>query len=66
MEYLARERLIGKGSSLGLLAKNTEGQPQFLAFTWLDREHRFFISTTSSLSLGTNMSRDRLKQLVPT
>jgi hypothetical protein len=64
MQYLGSLVLSGRGDRKGLVAANDNGQPYLLAFVWVDRERRYFISSASSLQEGTPYVRQRWRQLV--
>ena len=59
-DYLARLELSNQGEREGVYCK-AEGSddPLFMAFVWVDRNRRYFISTTSSLADGEPYSRVR-------
>jgi Transposase IS4 len=64
MHYLASHPLPGgKGSRKGLLTTDEDTGTQLLAFVWVDRDRRYFISTASSLEEGTSILRRRWTQL---
>ena len=52
----------GRGSQKGLLTTDQESGTQLLAFVWVDRDRRYFISTASSLEAGTPVQRMRWAQ----
>jgi hypothetical protein len=64
MDFLSRRTLQRKGYWFGLVNKNEDHVPEYLAYVWLDRDRRYFIATTSSLAMGDQVVRDRLHQLV--
>jgi hypothetical protein len=63
-DYLARLELSSRGEREGVYCK-AEGSdgPLFMAFVWNDRNQRYFISTTSSLTDGEAYSRVRWRQV---
>lgn len=64
MKWLGRAELTGgKGDRCGLLCRDVDWNHMMLAFTWVDRDRRYFITTYSSLAPGTDISRRRLRQL---
>jgi Transposase IS4 len=62
MKSLSGLEMHNRGESRGLVSKNCAGKPEFLAFVWMDREGRYFISTASSLEPGLPYSRMRGRQ----
>ena len=52
----------GRGSQKGLLTTDQESGTQLLAFVWVDRDRRYFISTASSLQAGTPVQQMRWTQ----
>ena len=63
MNYLGSVELPGgKGSRKGLLTTDEETGTLLLAFVWVDRDRRYFISTCSSLDAGTQILRTRWTQ----
>jgi Transposase IS4 len=63
MRALSTLELEQRGDSHGLVSYGSDGQPQMLAFTWMDRDRRYFISTASSLTAGTPYRRNRWRQV---
>ena len=53
----------GKGSRKGLLTVDEPTGTQLMAFMWIDRDRRYFISTCSSLEEGGRILRTRWSQL---
>ena len=64
MAYLQAIPLLdGKGDMRGLMSTDAPTNTKLLAFTWVDRERRFFISTAGSLSPGAPIYRERWRQV---
>jgi Transposase IS4 len=63
MKTLSSLELHNRGDSSGLLLNGPDGHPKMLAFTWMDRDRRYFISTASSLYPGRPYVRDRWRQV---
>jgi Transposase IS4 len=64
MEYLKSQPMPdGKGDRLGLMCEDAESGTKLMAFCWVDRERRYFISTCSSLAPGPPCSRWRWRQV---
>jgi hypothetical protein len=64
MAYLGRYQLDGgKGDRHGVICRDEESGTDFLAFVWVDRDRRYFISTCSSLAAGPPCIRWRWKQI---
>ena len=53
----------GRGSRCGLLTTDEHTGTQLLAFVWVDRDRRYFISTCSSLAEGNIICRQRWSQV---
>ena len=64
MRYLSgKEMLDGRGQCIGVVNYNDDTDlPYLLAYSWMDRERRYFISTASSLCPGTPYQRVRWRQ----
>ena len=63
MQYLQNVLLLeSKGSRVGVLTNDEPTNTQLCSFVWLDRERRYFISTTSSLAEGAPCRRIRYRQ----
>ena len=60
--FLENSQLSNKGDCKGCITKNAEGDPEMMAFVWLDRDRRMFITSCSSLKDGTPMVRHRWRQ----
>jgi hypothetical protein len=64
MAALGRVQFQGRGEWKGLIHKSTDdGLPDLLAFTWVDTNRRFFISSVSSLLPAPPIERTRLRQV---
>jgi hypothetical protein len=64
MAALGRVQFEGRGQWKGLIHKSKEaGLPDLLAFTWVDTNRRFFISSVSSLLPAPPIERTRLRQV---
>ena len=62
MAYLwSIELAEGRGQRLGVVLK-TNGVPTMMAYVWMDRDRRYFISTASSLQDGEDYYRIRWRQ----
>ena len=62
MAYLSSlEFTEGRGQREGVVMKSL-GRPWIMAFVWVDRDRRYFISTASSLTDGNSYSRWRWRQ----
>ena len=49
----------------GVVTLGENGQATMMAFVWMDRERRYFISNTSSLAAGSPYTRSRWRQIAP-
>ncbi len=65
MNYLNRVQFHGaRGERKGLVRyQKDSNKPEMVAFAWLDRERRYFISTAYGLDAGKPYYRDRYRQL---
>jgi Transposase IS4 len=63
MSELLRINLSSRGDRIGLLSLNKSKEPWIMAFTWVDCERRYFLSTCSSLAPGTPYTRKGLRQV---
>ena len=62
MKYLSSIELAeGRGQRVGVVLK-TNGGPTIMAYVWMDRDRRYFISTASSLQDGKDYSRIRWRR----
>ena len=64
MAHLSSRELGERGDRYGLLSLDSDNVPAMLAFVWMDRDRRYFISSCSSLQEGQPMVRERWRQLV--
>ena len=62
MKALSEIELVDRGDFRGLVSVG-DGSNSLLAFVWMDRDRRYFISTTSSLANGVPYSRERWRQV---
>ena len=63
MTYLSNLEMVQWGDYKGLVARGTDGQPTMLAFVWMDQDHRYFITSASSLDSGIPYSQNRWHQV---
>ena len=63
MQYLTGIELHNRGDRHGLLALDESGMPTLLAYVWMDRDRRYFITNTSSLEAGAPYERVRWRQI---
>ena len=64
MKVLTTKRLHERGDRYGLVHKDREtGRPDMIAFVWMDRERRYFISTGPCLTDGEPYRRWRWRQI---
>ena len=65
MEPLQNTQFNGRGQWKGLFheGNGTADDPDLMAFTWVDRERRYFISNTSNLRPAPPIERRRLRQV---
>lgn len=64
MKHLARIVMVnGKGDRYGLVHTDTDSGKSLLAFCWVDRDRRYFISSCSSLVAGPKTNRRRWRQI---
>jgi Transposase IS4 len=63
MKELASTELSNRGDRRGLLSLDADGKPKILAFVWMDRDRRCFVSTASSLAPGVSYNRFRWRQI---
>ena len=67
MAYLGSKIMAhGRGDRFGLVTKDPSSGISLMAYCWVDREHRYFISTCSSLAAGPHCVRKRWRQIDPT
>lgn len=63
LRWLSTVELVNRGDRKGLVAKDADGNTVMLAFVWMDRDRRYFITNTSSLSEGRPYVRNRWRQV---
>jgi hypothetical protein len=61
--HLSHLEMTEQGDRRGLIAKDEDGTPSMLAFCWMDRDRRYFITSASSLQPGRAYSRTRWQQV---
>ena len=67
MNYLSSRVMgDGRGDRHGVVSRDLTTGASLLAFCWVDRERRYFISACSSLSAGPLCVRKRWRQVDPT
>ncbi|KAG7352288.1 transposase IS4 [Nitzschia inconspicua] len=62
MTWFSSLELSNRGDHKGLVHLDTDGNPDMMAFVWVDRERRYFISNCSSLVEGDPHVRNRWRQ----
>ena len=63
MEYLSAKELSNRGETVSLVRKNATGSLTMMAVLWMDRQRRYFITTTSSTLSGTPYDRVQWRQV---
>jgi Transposase IS4 len=63
MFELSRIEFGSRGDRVGSLSLNEAQEPWNMAFTWVDRDRRYFMSTRSSLPPATPYTQNRLQQV---
>jgi hypothetical protein len=63
MKFLSEIELQERGNRCGLVAKDANGSPKYIACVFVDRDPRYFIATAMSLSTGTAINRHRWRQV---
>jgi hypothetical protein len=61
--YLSNLEMRVRGERRGVVARDENGTPSMLAFCWMDRDRRYFISSASSLQPGRAYTRHRWRQV---
>jgi hypothetical protein len=61
--YLSNLEMRARGERRGLIARDENDNPCMLAFCWMDRDRRYFISSASSLQAGRPYTRQRWRQV---
>ena len=62
MQYLSGLELENRGDRRGVIFKQNQ-IPRMMAFVWMDRNRRYFISTSASLEEGNPYERERWRQV---
>ena len=62
-QHLSNVEMRSRGEMRGVVAKDVNGIPSMLAFCWMDRDRRHFISSASSLRQGQEHTRRRWRQV---
>jgi hypothetical protein len=65
MDYLSQIEFAGQGNWEGIHHRDVSGYVNMMAYCWVDRERRYFISTTGTLNQGAPYNRLRWRQLDP-
>jgi hypothetical protein len=63
MAYLSGLRMNDRGERRGVISEDDDGDPIMMAFVWVDRDRRYFITTCSSLEEGRPYVRHRWRQI---
>ena len=63
MAYLSKIELCERGEKEGVITYDENGIANSMAFVWMDRDRRYFISTCSSLNDGKPYERSRWRQI---
>lgn len=63
MAWLSQQELMNRGDRKGLVNLDDDGVPSLMAFVWMDRDRRYFISNCSSLAEGRPHVRQRWRQV---
>jgi hypothetical protein len=66
LAYLSSREMVNRGDRVGVEACGDDGATRLLAFVWMDRDRRYFISTASSIANGSEFVRHRWRQVDPT
>ena len=61
--WLRAFELVHRGDCKGLVSLDADGRPNLLAFIWMDRERRCFITNTASLEEGRAYERWQWRQI---
>ncbi|KAL9179705.1 hypothetical protein ACHAXT_008995 [Thalassiosira profunda] len=63
LQYLDAQVMGRRGDRYALVSFDEEtGRPQLIAWAWMDRNRRFFVSTCCGLAEGTEIFRERYRQ----
>ncbi len=63
MHYLSHLVFHNRGDRHGVISKDADGNPNMMAFVWVDRERRYFIASAGSLAEGEPYHRTRWRQV---
>lgn len=63
MNTLSRLEMAARGDHQTYVHMGEDGAVDMMAIVWVDRERRFFVSTTSSSAPGTPSERERIRQV---
>jgi len=63
MKWLSEVELAVRGDRKGLVTRAEDGKVVAMAYVWMDRERRYFITNTASLSEGKPYVRYRWRQV---
>jgi hypothetical protein len=61
--WLSAYEMVNRGERKGLIVKDDSGRAILMAYVWMDRDRRYFITNTSSLSEGRPYIRQRWRQV---
>ena len=61
--YLSQLEMEARGEVRGVICKGDDDRPLMMAFVWMDRDRRYFISNRSSLEPGEPYVRNRWRQV---
>ena len=62
MKHLSEIEMQSRGERSGCVMNGNEGEPSLLAFVWMSRDRRYFISSASSLKEALPYNRIRWRQ----
>lgn len=63
MQYLSHLTFHNRGDRHGVVSRDPDGNPNMMAFVWVDRERRYFIASAGSLAEGEPYHRNRWRQI---
>lgn len=63
MNTLSRLEMAARGDHRTYVHMGEDGAVDMMAIVWVDRERRYFVSTTSSSAPGTPSERERIRQV---
>ena len=61
MKYLSNQEMQSRGQHISMVSQLDNGQ-ELMAVMWLDRERRYFVSSTGTTNLGTPFYRERWRK----